>query len=258
MIEAGRTIQDQSPQGLGEVASHATERLTTRLPGFGGHSWEGLFPVYREMRGNLFALGEMRARLHGLPALDFEDFDAILQVASSDRAFFYSLAGRFCRRLDDNISKVLGFELELTFAGFAPFTQASGTTDNILATLPIRSARVLVERSANEGHQRLINTICDLFIYRGIVPPSAHLLNQLLARPVERWDRYQLCHLLASFAAPDIDLRLYAEMILSDEVELAFKDSVDWKMFSSLLADRRHGKVRRTRESLLREIRQPQ
>lgn len=116
-----------------------------------------------------------------------------------------------------------------------------GTTDFILATMPVRSARKLLARSAEEGHQRLVRSIRDRFApYDGvIVSYPADAVEQWLAAPVERWGRSALCDLLAVFVDPEIDERLYANMSTGSDLRMAFEDAVDWTRFADLVAIRR-------------------
>jgi hypothetical protein len=144
------------------------KRLKTFLPGFGGFHgtrWKNLFPFSREMRADRFALEE------GDAGLDAAEFSEILREASDGSRFFTSLATRFCRRYDAETSRWLGFELGLTFSGLDIPVVAGGTTDFILATMPVNGARKLFACSAEEGHQRLVDSIRDRFApHDGVVP----------------------------------------------------------------------------------------
>jgi hypothetical protein len=214
-----------------------TTKLTTLLPGFGGFHgtrWEDLFPYSREKCADRFA------REEGADGLDAADFSEILRQTSEASRFFISLAERFCRRYDAETSRWLGFELGLMFSGFDIPAVVGGTTDFILATMPVDSARKLLERSAKEGHQRLLGSIRDRFApYDGVVPYPEDAVEQWLAEPVERWGRVELCDLLAGFVDPEIEERLYAEMTGGDDVRLSFEEAVDWARFADLVASRR-------------------
>lgn len=212
-----------------------TTKLTTFLPGFGGFHgtrWENLLPFFREMRADRFAREE--------DGLDAADFSAILRETSDPSRFFSSVAERFCRRYDAEISRWLGFELGLTFSKFDLPAVRGGTTDFILATMPVDSARKLFARSAEEGHRRLLDAIRDRFApYDGVVPYPDDAVEQWLAEPIERWGRSALCDLLAGFVDPEIDERLYADMTGGDDVRLSFEEAVDWTRFADLVAIRR-------------------
>jgi hypothetical protein len=138
-----------------------TTKLTTFLPGFGGFHgtrWENLFPF------SLDRCAERFARYEGADELTAADLDAILRETSEASRFFAALATRYCRRFDADISRWLGFKLGLTFSEFdIPAAAGGGTTDFILATMPVGSAGKLLERSAKEGHQRLLGSIRDRF-----------------------------------------------------------------------------------------------
>lgn len=214
-----------------------TTRLTTFLPGFGGFhgtQWEDLLPFSRQMCADRFA-GEK-----GADGLDAADFGEILREASDASRFFASLAGRFCRRYDAETSAWLGFELGLRFSEFDIPTVRGGTTDFILATMPVNSARRLLARSAEEGHRRLVASIRDRFApCEGVVPYPDDAVEQWLAEPIERWKRTELCDLLAVFVDPEIDERLYADMTAGGDLRMSFEDAVDWTRFADLLAVRR-------------------
>jgi hypothetical protein len=214
-----------------------TTRLTTFLPGFGGFhgaTWENLFPFSRQLCADRFAQEERDA---GLSAADF---NAILRETSDASRFFTSLAERFCRRYDAETSGWLGFELGLTFSELDMPAVRGDTTDFIFATMPVNSARKLLTRSAEEGHQRLVRSIRNRFApYNGIVPYPDDAVEQWLAEPIERWGRVELCDLLAVFVAPDIDDQLYADMTSDSDVRMAFENSVDWGRLLKLVAVRR-------------------
>ncbi len=214
-----------------------TTWIETFLPGFGGFhgtQWENLLPFAREIRADRFAHEE------GAGGLDGGDYSRILRETSDAPRFFISLAARFCRRYDAEISRRLGFELGLTFSAFDIPSAHGGTSDFILATMPLRNAGRMLARSAEEGHLRLLASIRERFApYDGVVPYPADAVEQWLAEPVERWGRVELCDLLAVFVDPEIDERLYAEMTGGSDVQMAFEDAVDWKRFRDLIAVRR-------------------
>lgn len=215
----------------------ATTRIETFLPGFGGFHgamWENLFPFSRETCADRFAQEE------GDDGLDAADFGEILRETSSASRFFTSLATRFCRLYDADVSRWLGFELGLMFSEFDVPAVSGSTTDLILATMPAESARKLLARSAEEGHQRLVKSLRDRFApYEELIPYPEDAVREWLAEPVERWGRVELCDLLAGFVDPEIDERLYASMTDGSDVRMAFEDAVDWDRFSDLVAVRR-------------------
>jgi hypothetical protein len=215
----------------------ATERMTLFVPGFGGFqgsTWENLLPFSRELCADRFAQEE------GTDGLGAADFSVILRETSDASRFFTSLATRFCRLYDADVFRWLGFELGLMFSEFDIPAVRGRTTDFILATMPVDSARKLFARSLEEGHQRLIHSIRDGFVpYQGLIPYPEDALREWLAEPVERWGRVELCDLLAGFVDPEIDERLYADMTDGSDVRMAFEDAVDWGRFSDLVAVRR-------------------
>lgn len=212
-------------------------RLTTFLPGFGGFhgtQWENLFPFAREKCAERFA------RYEGVDELTAADLGAILRETSDASRFFSSLARAFCRRFDAEASGWLGFELGLTFSELDIPAARGGTTDVILATMPVDSARKLFARSAEEGHRRLLDSIRDRFAPdAGADLHSGDAVEQWLTEPIERWGRAALCDLLACFVDPEIDERLYAEMTEGGDLRTAFEESVDWTRFADLVAVRR-------------------
>jgi hypothetical protein len=213
------------------------KRLTLSLPGFGGFHgslWADLFPFARETCADRFALKE------AADGLSATDFSAILPETSSASSFFTSLAECFVRRFDAETSRWLGFDLALAFSEFDDRTVAGSTADHIFATMPIRSARLLLQRSAEEGHARLIASIHHRYApYDDVIQYPADAVAQWLAQPIERWGRTELGDLLAGFVDPDIDGRLYAEMTSEGDVPMAFEESVDWHRFSELVIARR-------------------
>jgi hypothetical protein len=211
-------------------------RIETFLPGFGGFQgtmWDNLFPLSREMCADRFAREEGAA-------LEAANFSEILREASDASRFFTSLAERFCRRYDVETSRWLGFELGLTFSEFDMPAVRGGTTDFILATMPVDSARKLLARSAEEEHRRLVSSIRDRFApYGGVAAYPDDAVEQWLAEPIARWRRVELCDLLGGFVDPEIDERLYADMTAGSDVRMSFEDAVDWNRFSDLVAARR-------------------
>ena len=229
------TTRAGKPRGGRDMTEKA--RIETFLPGFGGFHgtcWENLFPFSRERCAERFA------RYEGAEELTAADLGAILCETSDASRFFASLARGFCRRFDADTSRWLGFELGLTFSELDIPAARGGTTDFILATMPVYSARKLFARSAEEGHRRLVRSIRDRFApYNGVVPYPDNAVQQGLAEPIERWGRVELCDLLAGFVDPELDERLYAEMTAGCDVRMSFDDAVDWKRFSELVAVRR-------------------
>lgn len=214
-----------------------TETTRLFLPGFGGfhgRRWTDLFLFALENCATRFA------RYEAAGELTATDLVAILRETSDAGRFFEALARSFCSRFDADTSRSLGFELELTFCELDIPAAHYGTTDFILAKMPIGSARKLLERSAAEGHQRLLGSIRDRLAPYGIDPDADEAVKQWLADPIERWGRAALCDLLAGFVAPDIDERLYAEMTGGGDLEKAFEACVDWKRFAAA-ADARRG-----------------
>jgi hypothetical protein len=211
--------------------------MTLFVPGFGGFQgtmWESLLPFSREMCADRFAQEE------GANGLGAADFGGILRETSHASRLFTSLATRFCRLYDADVSRWLGFEVGLMFSEFDVPAVSGSTTDFILATMPVNSARKLLTRSAEEGHQRLVRSIRNRFApCNGIFPYPDDAAEQWLAQPIERWGRVKLCDLLAVFVGPDIDDRLYADMTSSSDVRMAFEDSVDWERLLKLVAVRR-------------------
>jgi hypothetical protein len=128
----------------------------------------------------------------------------------------------------------------LTFSESDIPAAGGGTSDFILATMPVDSARKLLARSAEEGHRRLVDSIRDRFApYDGAVPYPDDAIARWLAEPIERWGRVELCDLLAGFVDPEIDERLYADMTAGGDVRMSFEESVDWTRFAELVAVRR-------------------
>jgi hypothetical protein len=214
-----------------------TTRLTTFLPAFGGFPgtrWENLFPFSLDRCAARFA------RYEGADELTGADLGSILRETSDGPRFFTSLATLFRRRYDAEASRRLGFELGLTFMEFDVPAVRGPTTDFILATMPVNSARKLFAHSAEEGHHRLVDSIRDRFApYDSVVPYADDAIVQWLAEPVERWGRVELCDLIAGFFDPKIDERPYADMTAGSDVRMSFEDAVDWKRFSDLVAVRR-------------------
>ena len=205
-----------------------TTRLTTFLPGFGGFhgtQWSNLFPFSLEQCAERFASYEAADELTAA------DLGAILRETSDATRFFASLARSFCRRYDADVSGWLGFELGLKFREFDIPAAGGGTSDFILATMPVDSARKLFARSAEEGHRRLLDSMRD---DAGADAVSDGAVEQWLAEPIERWGRVALCDLLAGFVDPEIDERLYAKMTEGRDLRTAFEEAVDWTRFADL------------------------
>ena len=198
------------------------------------HLYQRKFPTRSTMCADRFA------RAEGEAALDAADFSEILRETSDASRLFTSLAERFCCRYDAETSRWLGFELGLTLSELDMPAVRGGTTDFILATMPVDSARKLLARSAEEGHQRIVNSIRDRFApYDGVAPYPDDAVEQWLAEPIERWGRAEICDLLAGFVDPEIDERLYADMTAGSDVHMSFEESVDWTRFAELVAVRR-------------------
>jgi hypothetical protein len=137
----------------------------------------------------------------------------------------------------------------LRFQKFRPKTDLAD--DLILATLPLSSARKILELSEAERHSSL----------EGIMPPDFGPLqwrlpdrgedsSKLIFRSLQRWDRTELCALLAAFADPLIE-RIALGEIAVDHARLAFADSVDWKRFDKNVEARGREKVASFLDSLV-------
>ncbi|ACE99589.1 hypothetical protein IP86_17105 [Rhodopseudomonas sp. AAP120] len=225
--------------------------LDTFLPAFGGFyqtEWEELLSSSEQLYATLLAASEI-----GDAALDVDDFVEILSETTSVSRHCAGLAEAFCVGFEKDISKQLGFRLGLKFSKLKSPREYDFTTDRILATMPLRSARKLFELSMQERHERLIEAIEDWFTpYDGFLPYYSNVIDDWIGKPIDRWDKIELCVLLDAFVDPEIDDRLFSD-IAEGKACSAFEGAVNWKRFEQKVAARRREKAKEFLSNLVFE-----
>jgi hypothetical protein len=182
--------------------------------------------------------------------LDKDDFIEIFSETSSVSRLCSNLARSFCERFDEEMSKTVGFRLGLKFSGLKSPSEYNFTTDRIAAKMPLSSARKLFNASMSERHKRLDETIRDWFTpYPGFIPYYSDCIGDWIAKPIDKWDRNELCVLLDAFVGSGLDEDLYDE-IAECEACAAFEDSVDWKRFEKKAVALRRKKTKAFLEDL--------
>jgi hypothetical protein len=116
-------------------------KLEAFLPSFGGFyqsHWEQLLSDAEELYTIMYAETE---RKEG--GLSRDDLVGIFSETSSASRLCTNLARSFCERFDEEMSERLGFRLGLKFVKLKSPSEYNFTTDRILATMPLRSAKKL-------------------------------------------------------------------------------------------------------------------
>ena len=216
--------------------------VETFLPAFGGFyqsHWEQLLSDTEELYTTMHAEAE---RAQG--GLSRDDIASIFSETASGSLLCTGLARSFCERFDEEMSERLGFRLGLKFVELKSPSEYNFTTDRILATMPLRSAKKLFYASMSERHQRLNDEIVDWFTpYPGFVPYYSDYIGDWISKPIDKWDENELCVLLDAFVDTDIDEEIYHAVAENDACS-AFEESVDWKKFERKAATLRHSKTK--------------
>lgn len=224
------------------------KRLETFLPRFGGFyqsHWEQVLSDAEELYTTMHAETE---RAQG--GLSRDDIAGIFSETASASRLCTALARSFCERFEEEMSERLGFRIGLKFSALRSLEEYNFTTDRILATMPLRSAKKLFYASMSERHQRLNDEIIDWFTpYPGFVPYYSDCIGDWIAKPVGKWDKNELCVLLDAFVDTDIDKEIYHAVADYDACR-AFEESVDWKRFEENAAVLRRRKTKAFLESL--------
>lgn len=224
-------------------------KLETFLPAFGGFygtPWEDLLSDAQKTYAELHTESE---REQG--GLEVEDFVEIFSEVSSVSRLCGNIARSFCEGFDEEMSNDLGFRLGLKFSELESPSEYNFTTNRIVATMPLRSAKKLFELSMSERHERLIETIADRFTpHPGFMPCYSEDIGDWIAKPVAEWDRNELCVLLDAFVGTDIDEDLYSAIAEGGACG-EFESSVDWKRFEKKVAARRREKTEEFLEGLV-------
>lgn len=215
--------------------------VATFLPAFGGFyqsHWEQQLSDAEELYTTMHAEAE---RAQG--GLSGDDIASIFSETASGSLLCTGLARSFCERFDEEMSERLGFRLGLKFVEFKSPSEYNFTTDRILATMPLRSAKKLFYASMSERHQRLNDEIVDWFTpYPGFVPYYSDYTGDWISKPIDKWDKNELCVLLDAFVDTDIDEEIYHAVAENDACS-AFEESVDWRRFEEKAAALRHRKT---------------
>ncbi|WLA83205.1 hypothetical protein [Bradyrhizobium elkanii] len=224
------------------------KRLETFLPSFGGFyqsHWEQLLSDAEELYTTMHAETE---RAQG--GLSRADIAGIFSETGNTSRLCTALARSFCEHFDEEMSERLGFRLGLKFVELKSPSEYNFTTDRIVATMPLRSAKKLFYASMSERHRRLNDEIVDWFTpYPGFVPYYSDYIGDWIAKPIDKWDENELCVLLDAFVDTDIDEEIYHAVAEHDACS-AFEESVDWKRFEEKAALLRRSKTKAFLESL--------
>jgi hypothetical protein len=220
------------------MTRNTNKTFETYLPSFGGFyqtHWEQLLTDAEEWYTTMHVETE---RAQG--GLSREDLAAIFSETASASRLCNALARSFCERFDAEMSERLGFRLQLKFVKLKSPSEYNFTTDRIIATMPLTTVKKLFGLSIRDQHERLAEEISDCFTpYPGFVPYYSDKIGDWLAKPVQKWDKNELCVLLAAFVDTDIDEEIYHAVVDYDACS-AFEDSVDWKRFEEKAAVLRH------------------
>lgn len=224
------------------MRGNTNKRLETFLPSFGGFyqsHWEQLLA---DAEGLYITMHAATERAQG--GLSREDLAAIFSETGSASRLCNALARSFCERFDEEMSERLGFRLNLKFAKLKSPSEYNFTTDRILATMPVTAVKKLFGLSMRDQHERLAEEIRDCFTtYPGFVPYYSDEVGDWLAKPIQKWDKNELCVLLAAFVDTDLDEEIYHAVADYDACS-AFEDSIDWKRFEEKAAALRHRKTK--------------
>lgn len=214
--------------------------LETYLPyfsGFYGTHWEDLLSTSKDDDAHMLA-----QRATEEPALEEGDFKALYEEFGDTGKHCLHLTRHFCAAFEKHISMSAGFKVGLTFEKLRSPEFYNFETDRIAARIPHRSVSALFAASEADGHRLLRRAISDWFMPRdGCIPHYSSDPATWLAKPVDDWDRNELCVLLDPFVDPDID-RIVFDSFDEGQAYDAFEKSVDWKKF-----DRKVAALRRKR-----------
>jgi hypothetical protein len=220
----------------------AKTRIEAYLPRFGGFfqsGWDHSLAADQRRCARSYADEE-----RGEGALRIEDFGELLAMTCDTKVYAVAIARCFCRRFEKELNATRGLRVGLQFSRVECSADYVRDTDRIVATIPIAGARMLLEASATENHARLARAIRDRFTtLPRLAPYYSDRPRDWLSKPVERWDRNELCVLLDAFVASDIDALLLGDIAASGESRKAFSNAVDWGAFEAKAAGRRMAKV---------------
>lgn len=178
-----------------------TTHLELFLPGFiyrASTHWEDHVPAFVRYHAARLAAGQARVadvvplEIEVLVGLVDKHLDRPKNPIAHSRAFCWAVGGR--------LSDWLDMPGGLKFKQLLNRRTYGYEVDVIIASLPVRSARALVQLSASDGHERLARAIRDFARPRHGIP-SRYSANHLewLAKPLRDWDCNELSVLLGAF-----------------------------------------------------------
>lgn len=215
-------------------AANSTDRRKTFLPGFGGFNgthWEDLLISSEALYAEMYAAGQ-----DGDDAPDEMELREMLSEFSDVSRHCASIARAWCACFEEKMTERLGFAPRLKFERLESPGDYTFTTDRIVATVPITTARRLFELSEKENHRSLSKLLRNWFTP---MPHHSEFIRAWVGdKRLDRWDKNELCLLLDAFTDPDVDDEIYAA-IGDGAATTAFEDAVDWKKFEAALARRR-------------------
>lgn len=224
------------------MTRNTSKTLETYLPSFGGFyqtHWEQLLT---EPRSGTPRCTSTTERAQG--GLCREDLAALFSETGNSTDLCRSIARSFCKRFDEQMSDKIGFRLDLRFATLRSPKEYNFTTDRIIATMPVTTVKKLFGLSMRDQHERLAEEISDCFTpYPVFVPYYSDKVGDWLAKPIQKWDKNELCVLLAAFVDTDLDEEIY-HAVADCHACSAFEDSIDWKRFEEKAATLRHRKTK--------------
>ena len=199
--------------------------------GFDSGDWEFMLDhTFEWEAGFLAGKDEENADLDPSQHLDEADYKDILLEAYAPRRALPAMAREYVRRYSANVSAQLKTNLALSYSTFRP---ARGYhPDRIFATITLGSVEALFRASAGQGHCRLRDEIEETCgSGEDYVSFKSAKLEDWLAKPIRRWNHYELGTLLASVADPDLERRIANHMTDESDVLECIYVGFSYKVF---------------------------
>jgi hypothetical protein len=179
--------------------------------------------------------------------LSQDDLANIIWKCSEHSAGYRDICRAYVPALNELVKDETGIDLRLAFESMDSPREYNFTTDRLYALIPWRMVRRMFRDSKKEKHATLARMISERFTSRdGFISFYKSALAPWLAKPLGQWDHNELGTLFAAWLAlrgvlgedERIENRIY-DQFGSEVFYSIWSDSVDWKKYELLVAERR-------------------